>query len=266
MSLEDTTDTVIGTIEKTLPDDSVKDTPALREYIKDRLRDKGFRSKNLYSIELGVEGDSVTFYIESLTKRIPRSESGRIEVREGMTLDTAYETLMDAVREELKGDEFELECPDEIYDHLARVLSEIMTDRCWELSDEEEKAVEPPLDTLTVALDHGRVAEEVKKLRSKGTSAQALGVIEGFLEKVQPALRDNPALVTTFVETLLLKVEVVMSGEIDGTIDSVKLLDVLDQVEKYSYHFEAHVLNSSTRFAKQVRWALALRESMMKNQ
>ncbi|MHA1390482.1 MAG: hypothetical protein ACTSR9_18860, partial [Candidatus Thorarchaeota archaeon] len=75
-----------------------------------------------------------------------------------------------------------------------------------------------------------------------------------------------PALVTTFVETLLLKVEVVMSGEIDGTIDSVKLLDVLDQIEKYSYHFEPRVLNSSTRFAKQVRWALALRESMMKNQ
>jgi len=265
VSLEDTTDRVINTIEKMLPDDSVKDTLALREHIKDRLRDKGYRSKNLYSIELGVEGDSVTFYIESLTKRIPRSELGNIEVCEGMTLDTAYEKLMDAVSEELKGEEFELEGPDETYDHLARVLNEMADERDWELPDEKEKAVEPPLDTLTVALEHGRVVEEVKELRRTGMLQQVLGVIDGFLGKVRPALQDNPALISSYVSVLLLKVEVVVSGEIDGTIDSVKLLDVLDQIEKSLYHFEPRVLKSSTRLGKEIRWALALRESLMKN-
>jgi len=90
-------------------------------------------------------------------------------------------------------------------------------------------------------------------------------VIEGLLEKVQPALQDNPALISSYVSVLLLKVEVVVSGEIVGTIDSVKLLNVLDQIEKYSYHFEPRVLKSGTRFAKQVRWALALRESFKKD-
>ena len=56
-----------------------------------------------------------------------------------------------------------------------------------------------------------------------------------------------------------------VSGEIAGTVDSVKLLNILDQIEKYSYHFEPRVLKSSTRFAKQVRWALVLRENFKKN-
>lgn len=264
-SLEDTTDTIIDAIVDTLPSDSVKGLSAQREHIKDRLRDKGYKSKNLYSIELGVDGDSVTFYIESLTKRIPRSGLGSIDVSEGMKIDTANEKLMDAVSEELKGEEFELEFPDETYDHLAKVLSEMTDERDWELSDEEKKVVEPPLDTLTAAIEHGRVVQKVKELRRTGMSQQALGVIDGLLEKVRPALQDNPALVSTFVDVLLLKVEVLVSGELAGTVDSVKLLNVLDQIEKYSYHFEPRVLKSSTRFAKQVRWALALRESSRKD-
>lgn len=264
-SLEHTTDTVIYAIVDTLPHDSVKDTLALREHIKDRLRDKGYRSKNLYSIELSLEEDSVTFYLESLTKEIPQSGLGRIEVREGMNLDTANEKLMDAVSEELKGEGFELEFPDETYDCLARILSEMTAERDWELPDEEEKAVKPPLDTLTVALEHGRVAQEVKELRRTGMSQQALGVIDGLLEKVRPALQDNPALISSYVDVLLLKVEVVVSGEIAGTIDSVKLLNVLDQIKKYLYHFEPRVLKSSTRLAKEIRLALALRESLRKN-
>ena len=96
-------------------------------------------------------------------------------------------------------------------------------------------------------------------------SQQALGVIDGLLEKVQPALQNNPALLSSYVDVLLLKVEVVVSGEQAGTIDSVKLLNVLDQIEKYSYHFEPRLLKSSTRFAKEVRWALALRGSIREN-
>jgi len=92
-------------------------------------------TKNLYSIKLSLEEDSVTFYVESLTKEIPRRGLGSIEVREGMNLDTANEKLMDAVSEELKGEEFELEFPDEIYDHLARVLSEMTDERGWELPE-----------------------------------------------------------------------------------------------------------------------------------
>jgi len=264
-SLEDTTDTILDAIVNTLPSDSVKGLSALREHIKDRLRDKGYKSKHLYSIELGVEGDSVTFYIESVTKSIPRCGLGSIEVSEGMTLETANEKLMDAVSEELKGEEFELEFPDETYDLLAKVLSEMKDEWGWELPDEKKKVVEPPLDPLTVAIDHGRVAEEVKELRRKGKSQQAPGVIDVLLEKVRPALQDNPPLISSFVDALLLKVEVLVSGELAGSVDSVTLLNVLDEIEKYSYHFEPQMLNSSTRFAKQVRWALALRVSLRKN-
>lgn len=120
----------------------------------------------------------------------------------------------------------------------------------------------PALDTLTVALEHGRVEEEVKELRRKGMSQQAPRVIDGFLEKVRPALQTNPALISSFIDVLLLKVEVLVSGELAGTVDSVLLLNVLDQIEMYSYHFEPRVLKSSTRFANEMRRALALRESI----
>lgn len=81
-------------------------------------------------------------------------------------------------------------------------------------------------------------------------------MLDRFLEKVRPALQDNPTLVSAFVDVLLLKAEALLSGEIVGTVDPVMLLNVLDQIEKYSYHFEPRVLKSSTRFAKQVRGAL----------
>jgi hypothetical protein len=138
------------------------------------------------------------------------------------------------------------------------------TEQGW--TPPEEDPTTPDLNLLSVALDHGRVVEEVKELRRVGLSQQTLGVIDGFLEKVRPALQTNVALSSSFVDVLLLKVEVLVSGEIAGTVDSVMLLNVLDQVEKYSYHFEPRVLKSSTRFAKQVRWALTLRESFRKNQ
>ncbi|MHA1286626.1 MAG: hypothetical protein ACTSW8_02480 [Candidatus Thorarchaeota archaeon] len=56
-----------------------------------------------------------------------------------------------------------------------------------------------------------------------------------------------------------------MSGEIDGSVDPEVLLNVLDQIKEYSYYFEPKVLKLGSRFAKKVRWALALRESLRKN-
>jgi len=84
--------------------------------------------------------------------------------------------------------------------------------------------------------------------------------------EVSSALQTNPALISSFIDVLLLKVEVLVSREVASTVDSVLLLNVLDQIEMYSYHFEPRVLKSNTRFAKEVRWALALRESLRKNQ
>lgn len=105
----------------------------------------------------------------------------------------------------------------------------------------------------------------MQDLRKVGKSEQALEVIDGFLEKVRPALQVYPPIISSFVDVLLLKVEVLVSGEIAGAVDPVMLLNVLDQIEMYSYHFETRVLRSNTRFAKAIRWALALRESLKEN-
>jgi len=172
--------------------------------------------------------------------------------------------LKAAIDKKVTAEEYELESPDELRKSLLVILQRIAAEQGWALP--EEDPVVPVLDALTVALEHGRVVQEVKELRRKEMSQQASGVIDGFLEKARPALKDNPAVISSFVDVLLLKVEVLVSREIVGTVDSVMLLNVLDQIEKYSYHFEPRVLKSSSRFAKQVRWALALRESLKKKQ
>ena len=264
-SLEHTTDTVISTIVKTLPgDSSIRDFHALTEHIRDMLRSQGYRSENLYEIEVSGHGDRVEFVVERLNSEISNTKYGYVEVSEGMNLDIVYERLLEAVRVKLRGEEFELESSDELRESLFVILQRLAAEQGW--VPPEEAPVAPALDALTVAIDHGRVVEEVKELRRVGLSQQALGVIDAFLEKVHPALQKNPALMSSFVDVLLLKVEVLVSGEMAGTIDSVVLLNVLDQIEEYSYHFEPRVLKSSTRFAKQMRWALALRESLKKNQ
>jgi len=261
-SLENTTDTVIDVIVNTLPHDSVKELSTLREHIKDRLRDKGYRSKNLYSIELSLEEDSVTFYIESLINEIPRSGSGRIEVREGMTLDTANEKLMDAISEELKGEEFELEFPGEIYDYLAGLLSKMTNERGWE-SPEEEEVVESPLDFIIATFELGRVQIEVAELRGAGEGQKAHEVIDRLLDRMRD-MPESSGSAGVVMQTILLNVDVLVSGEV-GRADPVMLLELLDRLEEHSHRIEPRVLKSYSAFAKQVRWALALRENLRKN-
>ncbi|MHA1288439.1 MAG: hypothetical protein ACTSW8_01150 [Candidatus Thorarchaeota archaeon] len=219
--------------------------------------------KNLYEIEVSGQGDPVEFVVRRLNSEISNNEFGYIEVSEGMGLDTVYERLREAVSVKLWGAEFELESPDELRESLLVILQRLVDEEDW--TPPEEDSVTPVLDTLTVALEHGRVEKEVKELRRAGMSQQALGVIDGLLEKVQPALQANPALISSYVTVLLLKVEVLVSGEIASTVEPGMLLNILDQIEKYTYHVEPRVLKSSTRFVKQVRWAPALRESLMKN-
>ncbi|MHA1389450.1 MAG: hypothetical protein ACTSR9_13535 [Candidatus Thorarchaeota archaeon] len=263
-SLEHTTDTVVSSIVKNFPSDSIiKDLHALTEHIRDMLRSQGYRSERLYEIEVSGDGDRVKFVAMHLTSESSRTEIGYIDVSEGMDLDTVYEGLREAVSAKLGREDFELESPDELRESLLVLLQRLAAEQDW--APPEEDTATPVLDSLTVALEHGRVVEEVKELRRTGMSQQALGVIDGLLEKVQPALQDNPALISSYVAVLLLKVEVVVSGEIAGTIDSVKLLNVLDQIEEYLYHFEIQVLQSRTRLGKEIRWALALRESLRKN-
>ncbi len=260
-SLEHTTDTVISSIVNNFPSDSIiRDVDALTEHVRDMLRSQGYISENLYEIEVSGHGDRVKFIARRLNSEISKYEYGYLEVSEGMSLDTVYERLREAVSAKLWGKEFELESPDELRESLLVILQRLADEQGW--ATPEEDTVTPVLDTLTVALDHGRVVLEVKELRRTGMSQQALGVIDGLIEKVRPSLQDNPALISSYVSVLLLKVEVVVSGEIVGTIDSVKLLNVLDQIEKYLDHFEPRVLNSSTRLAKALRGAMALRESL----
>jgi len=263
-SLEHSTDTVIFNIIKTLPSDSiVRNLHSLTEHIRDMLRLQGYSSKNLYEVEVSGKGDRVEFVVRHSNSEISNNEFGYIEVSEGMSLDTVHERLREAVSAKLSGAAFEIESPDEIRESLLVILQRLAAEQGW--VPPEEDPVVPVLDALTVALEHGRVEEEVKELRRMGMSQQTLGVIDGYLEKVRPELQTNPALISSFIDVLLLKAEVLLSGELAGTVDSVLLLNVLDQIEKHSYHFEPRVLKSNTRFAKQMRWALALRESLRKN-
>ncbi|TFH07431.1 MAG: hypothetical protein E4H14_08505, partial [Candidatus Thorarchaeota archaeon] len=97
-SLEHTTDTVISTIVKTLPgDSSIRDFHALTEHIRDMLRSQGYRSNNLYEIEVSGHGDRVEFVIERPNSEIPNTKYGYIEASEGMNLDTVYERLLEVV-------------------------------------------------------------------------------------------------------------------------------------------------------------------------
>ncbi|MGY5858225.1 MAG: hypothetical protein RTU63_02565 [Candidatus Thorarchaeota archaeon] len=260
-SLEHTTDSVISSIVKNLPGDcNIRDFEALTEHIGDMLRLEGYRSRNLFGVSVEGEGDRVTFVVTKRGPDINPNEYGAVRVSEGMSLDDVFERLNTSIDLKVTAEEYELECRDELRESLSEVLQKISIEQGW--TPPEEDLVKPPLDILTVGLEHGRVVREVKERRLKGMSQQVLGVIDGFLEKVQPALQANPALISSFIDVLLLKVDVVVSGEIDDVIDPVMLLNVLDQIEKYSYHFEPQVLKSNIRFAKQVRWALALRESL----
>ncbi len=160
-------------------------------------------------------------------------------------------------------EEYELESPDELRESLSEVLQEISVEQGW--TPLEEELVEAPLDPLTAAIEHGRLEIEVQELRKVGKSQQGLELINRYLERVRPALRDTPAIISSFVVVLLLKVDVLVSGELVGSVDRDMLLNVLDQIKEYLYHFEPRVLQSNTRLAKRVRGALALRESLMKN-
>jgi hypothetical protein len=78
-------------------------------------------------------------------------------------------------------------------------------------------------------------------------------------------LHKDKGVIPPFVEVLLLKVEVLVSEEITGVVDPEMLLNVLNQVEEYSYNFEPQLLKANTPFAKRIRWALALRKNLRKS-
>jgi hypothetical protein len=83
-SLEHTTDTIISTIVKILPSDSsIRDLHTLREHIRDLLRSQGYRSENLYEIEVSGHGDRVEFVVDRLNSEISNTKYGYVEVSEG---------------------------------------------------------------------------------------------------------------------------------------------------------------------------------------
>jgi len=262
-SMESATDRVINSIVKKLSVDGIRDFPALQEHIRDMLRSKGHRSRNLYSVAVSGTGDCMDFVVTKRASYSTSGEYGAVRVTEGMSIDDVFERLKAAIDKKIMEEEYELESPDELRESLSEVLLKISVEQGW--APPEEESVEPPLDPFTVAVEHGRVKEEVRELRRMGMSQQAPGVIDGFLEKVRPAIQNSPALISSFVDMLLFKVEVLVSGELTDTVDPDELLNVLDQIEKYSYHFEPKLLMSQSRFAKQMRFALALRESLRKN-
>jgi hypothetical protein len=260
-SLEDATERFFQSVANTLPKDSIiRNLDSLREHVKNMLRLQDHKSQNLYTVELEGKGNLVRFHFERKDSDIPKKGSGSVRVKEEMTLEEAFESLLRAIDKRISEAEYELESLDELKESLSEVLEKIASDQGWTSPDKEP--VEPPLNDLTIAIEQGRLDADVQELREKGESKQALEVIDRFLTRVRPAVQGNRKLIPTFTLVLLLKVELLVSGEIAGTVDSEMLQNVLDKIEEYSYHFEPRVLKSSTRFAKEMRWALALRESL----
>jgi len=260
-NLEDTSDRVINSIIRILPSDSIRNFRILKKHVKDMLRSQGNRSKNLYAVDVASHGDLVTFTVEKIKQAIVWQRYGSVRVAEGMTLDDVFELLRTTIDKKIDLDEYELESPDELRESLSNILRKIASEQGWNLPEEKPTAL--PLDALTAAIEHGRLETEVQGLRETGKSQQAFEMIDKYLEKVRPSLQNNNiAIISSFVDVLLLKIEVLVSGELAGSVDPVLLLSMLDQVEEYSYHFETRVLKSNTTFAKRIKWALALRNKI----
>lgn len=257
-SLERTVDSIMNAISRTLPG-NIRNSEVLKEHAEDMLWSQGYRSENLYQVELEGVGDRVKFFVIRDTEDDHTHKSGSVRVSEDMSPDDVFNRLQESIGKKIRRDEYELESPEELRESLDDVLQRMTAEQSWESLEEE-----PLLDPLSAALEHGRVIQEVQELRERGRSQDVLVMIDEFIEKLEPAMHGSRGIIYPLVDILLLKVEVLVSGEIAGTVDPVMLLNVLDQIEEYSYRFEPHVLRSGTRFAKNMRWALALRESLEK--
>lgn len=261
-SLESTVDYIINAVNHTLAGRSIREPDTLEEHVRDMLRSRGYKSENLCRVEVERKGELVRFTIKR--EEVSSHEFGSVKVNEGMSLDNVFERLEEAVAKKISMAEYELESPNELRESLAEVLREISAEQGW--ASPEMEPVEQPLNILSVGIEFGSVVLEVKEFRRANNTQQALELVNGFLERVQPTQKDGPGVIAYLLDALLLKVEMLVSGDLTGSVDTVMLVDVLDQIKEYSYRLEPRVLNSNSRFGKGMRWALALRESIKKDE
>ncbi|MGY5879040.1 MAG: hypothetical protein RTV31_02260 [Candidatus Thorarchaeota archaeon] len=261
LSLESATTLVMKSVVYNLPDGSIiKDRDVLRKHIKDMLRFRGHVSDNLYVVELEGKGDLVKFSVER--KGSGNHDYGSVKVTEGMSVDDVHEKIIQRLGQKIMDEEFEIESPDELRSRLEEVLREMTTAQGWSPLEEEE--VDPPIDIMTATLKHGRIRIMMQELRVTGTLQNVLREIDRLLAKIRAAVHDDRALVGVFITVLLMKVDILVSGELPGTVDPSMLLGLLGEVEEFSHDIEPRVLKSRSDFAKKIRRALALRESLRK--
>jgi hypothetical protein len=263
-SLESAKDRVITSVINTLPLDSIRNLYSLKEHVKDMLRAQGHKSRNLYAIKVCGDGDLVKYDLEKLGVDTSWGKNGSVKITEGMNVNEVFESLLKAVDKQIsKEEEYELESPDKVKESLAEVMGRLAVEQGW--SPSEEKLVDSSVNPLIAVIERGRVEKEVHDCREAGDSEQSLKIMDGYLERMRPVLHKDKGVIPPFVEVLLLKVEVLVSEEITGVVDPEMLLNVLNQVEEYSYNFEPQLLKANTPFAKRIRWALALRKNLRKS-
>lgn len=259
-SLENMTDAIITSISKTFSSRKIMDQNLLREHVKGMLRSQGYRPENLYSVELHGEGDLVRYCVERRSPDSVRRDYGSIRVSEETTPDEAFERLTEGVDRIARSEGYEIESPEEVRESLSGVLKNIAKERGWRAV--EEVSTRPPLDPFSAAVEYGRMKREAQELREGGMSQQALETIDKYIEMIEPEVPRSASFRANLLEALILKAEVLVSGEIKGTIDLSVLLSLLGRVEVHAHHFETRVLTSKSEFGKRVRWALSLRESL----
>jgi hypothetical protein len=259
-SLERATDRVINSIVKTLPLKSIRNFQALQEHVKGMLRSMGFQSENLYTVELDVDGDLVKYYVEKKDPDSTWHDYGSIKISKGMTSEEVFELLKESLDRKVMSEEYEIESPDEVRESLSDIFRGIPKDKGW--SAVEETSAGPPLDPLAAAVEYGRMRREAQELRTRGMSQQALEVIDTYIKMIEPEAQRSASFRSNLLEALILKVEVLVCGEIKGTIGPRVLVSLLDRVELHSHHLETRILASKSEFGKRVRWALSLRESL----
>jgi hypothetical protein len=147
-----------------------------------------------------------------------------------------------------------------VRESLSDIFRGIAKERGWIAV--EDAFTGPPMDPLTAAVEYGRMRREAQELRARGLSQQALDVINTYIDMIEPEVQRSASFRSNLLEALILKVKVLVSGEIKGTIDLGGLVSLVDEVEVHSYQFETRVLASKSEFGKQVRWALILRENL----
>ncbi|MHA1633058.1 MAG: hypothetical protein ACTSUZ_00715 [Candidatus Thorarchaeota archaeon] len=184
--LESTVDRIMNAISRTIPG-SARNFDALKEHVKDKLLSKGYRSENLYQVELEGVDDRVKFVVKREGESIFMSESGSVRVSEGVSLDDVFNRLQATIGKKIEKNEYELEFPEEVRKTLENVLQRMAVELGWESVEEE-----PVLDPLSASFELSRVNQEVRELRERGRSQDVLVVIDEFIEKLEPALQRSP--------------------------------------------------------------------------